>query len=152
MPRCQPVECVYQVLYRPLLLFSTTVHQDFYGGDSTRITSYGRRRREAGGEAGLERWRRAGPAPQQEEELLVTHAFTISDKFDKNQRRRQEEAGAGAKRGSGPPQLFAKEPSFHFEQPEQQSFDPASMEVGCHIVGCIQVPVVVTATFGAGLS
>ena len=30
MPRCQPVECVYQ---------------DFYGGDNTRITSYGKRKR-----------------------------------------------------------------------------------------------------------
>ena len=51
MPRCQPVECVYQ---------------DFYGGDNTRITSYGKRkRREIGqspvrainGEDPLERYR-----------------------------------------------------------------------------------------------
>ena len=72
MPRCQPVECVYQ---------------DFYGGDNTRITSYGKRRRR---EAALERWQEAVlPRNSREvgvktgEEVLVTHAFMISDKFAK---------------------------------------------------------------------
>ena len=36
MPRCQPVECVYQ---------------DFYGGDNTRITSYGKRKRREVGQS-----------------------------------------------------------------------------------------------------
>merc|ERR1719471_519683 len=76
MPRCQPVQCVYQ---------------DYYGGDNTRIISYGRRRRDVAnitgntyfGELSNKRVQRSVDGGSDEEELLVTHSFKIHDNFDK---------------------------------------------------------------------
>ena len=76
MPKCKPVECVYQ---------------DFYGGDNTRINSYGKRKRRSSllglGESAAERWveggiyRRSVDDSQQGDDVLVTHAFVITEKF-----------------------------------------------------------------------
>ena len=76
MPTCEPIECVYK---------------NYYGGDNTRITSYGRKKRNA-----MTTSKHHNPLlnpnlPRKPRNLnivegskmLVTQAFVVSDKFNK---------------------------------------------------------------------
>jgi len=140
MPRCQPVECVYQ---------------DFYGGDNTRITSYGKRKRREIGqspvravneEEPLERWSGGRSKRRAEaslgEEVLVTHAFRISDTFTKKKKKGEEEESANRIRNPA-----RKEPKYsntgslaYGEQDhtsEEIAFDPDHLEVCLNATGLI---------------
>ena len=114
MPRCQPVECVYQ---------------DFYGGDNTRVTSYGRKRREVSDSRG--------------QELLVTQNFLVVDKFNRSK--------AGKKSPSGKPgTTFSNTQSLNFDSAvdveRTGDWDPASLEVCLDVTGlCIGVAVFLVA-------
>ena len=123
MPRCQPVQCVYQ---------------DFYGGDNTRIISYGRRRRDTR----TSRQPRSVAGGSDAEDLLVTHSFQILDKFDKEKSQlenRDEKILSklpppAAKAGVRPPSYHA-ENSASFAASEEM-FDPSEVEV-CLNVTCL---------------
>jgi len=140
MPRCQPVECVYQ---------------DFYGGDNTRITSYGRKRREVGAsparavpEEAIERWSGGRVRSKRKaevslgEEVLVTHAFIISDTFNKH--KKEAEAKEMAVK---PKTQNRKEPNYsnsgslaygeHGSDTEEVAFDPDHLEVCLNATGLI---------------
>ena len=72
MPTCEPVECIYK---------------DYYGGDNTRISSYGKRRKREIFEAAVlnPRHKRSFNSVTGKK-VLVTQAFVVTDKF-KNKRR-----------------------------------------------------------------
>jgi len=147
MPRCQPVECVYQ---------------DFYGGDNTRITSYGRKKRSATAphtqvlnfdlESPFARWtdgarslsKRSQSAVSTGEEVLVTHAFMIVDKFDKKKKSRTEENKAGYTSrpdNSGASRNhheYFDRNSLPFQPTEKEElFDPNNLEVCLNVTGLI---------------
>lgn len=68
MPTCEPVECVYS---------------DYYGGDNTKVTSYGRKRRSF-----LEEYmhtkKKRSISEASGKDLLVTQAFVVVDKFNRS--------------------------------------------------------------------
>ena len=161
MPRCQPVECVYQ---------------DFYGGDNTRIISYGRKKRSASSPPSalmdslphpamaesFHVW--SGPAAASRvmskrslskveigDDVLVTHSFQIVDKFDK-QRPRTRDQQTGQTSGSNSRQqntyktddLKKEKPRFNEKYSEEDSlsfsdevFDPSNVEVCLNITALI---------------
>ena len=78
MPTCEPIECVYK---------------NYYGGDNTRITSYGRKKRNAHSMSNsMQNNPLLNPNMLREprnvqvvegNKMLVTQAFIVSDKFSK---------------------------------------------------------------------
>ena len=61
MPTCEPVECLYE---------------DYYGsGDKTRVTSYGRKKRDV-----------SRVTRDTKDRVLVTNSFVVMDKFQKNKK------------------------------------------------------------------
>ena len=131
MPRCQPVQCVYQ---------------DYYGGDNTRIISYGRRRRDTR----ASRQPRSVAGGSDAEDLLVTHTFQILDNFDKEKSQlenRDEKIlsklpppAAAARPGTERVEPGARPPSYHAENSasfaSEEMFDPSKVEV-CLNVTCL---------------
>ena len=90
MPRCEPVQCLYN---------------DYSIGKKTQVDSYGRRRKRDMSyiENPLTRWLERGAANGNlrrgvrsvqggvvGQDMLVTHAFVITDKFDKSKKSRQD--------------------------------------------------------------
>ena len=158
MPRCQPVECVYQ---------------DFYGGDNTRIISYGRKKRSASSplmasvaqsarEGSLHLWsgpaaasrvmsRRSLSAVEIGDDVLVTHSFQIVDKFDRQRSRTQEKQPAQSSDSKSRQQnsfqtedLKKEQPRFTEKYSEEDSlsfsedvFDPSNVEVCLNITALI---------------
>ena len=152
MPRCQPVECVYQ---------------DFYGGDNTRIISYGRKKRSAPSplmarEESLHVW--SGPAAASRvmsrrslstveigDDVLVTHSFQILDKFDRQRSRNQEKQPDQSSDSKSRHQnsfqtedLKREKPRFTEKYSEEDSlsfsdevFDPSNVEVCLNITALI---------------
>ena len=75
MPTCEPIECLYK---------------NYYGGDNTRITSYGRKKRNAAiSERPNPLWHPSSLRQPRKldrvegNKVLVTQAFIVSDKFSK---------------------------------------------------------------------
>ena len=151
MPRCQPVECVYQ---------------DFYGGDNTRIISYGRKRRSplstlgeglphdvwSGPASGRMMSKRSLSKVSIGDDVLVTHSFQIVDKFDKNRPRGPEkdnrsrtgqQNGIKANERKKPrdhfTEKYSEEDSFSFADINEAGdvFDPSHVEVCLNITGLI---------------
>ena len=159
MPRCQPVECVYQ---------------DFYGGDNTRIISYGRKKRSPASrpappsplldrEESLHVW--SGPAAASRvmskrslssveigDDVLVTHSFQIVDKFDKQRPRTREEQTSQSSGSNSHQQNSFETEDLKKEKPrrftekysEEDSlsfsddvFDPSNVEVCLNITAII---------------
>ena len=155
MPRCQPVECVYQ---------------DFYGGDNTRIISYGRKRRSIPptlSEA-LTHHVWSGPASESSrvmskrslskvslgDDVLVTHSFSIVDKFDKKRQQGLDKNNGRNSQNLKPNGIRTEDwdkPEAHFTEKysEEDSFpfaglteagevfDPSHLEVCLNITGLI---------------
>ena len=133
MPRCQPVQCVYQ---------------DYYGGDNTRIISYGRKKRSARGSgnsffASLSRdgrVKRSIEGGRDEEDLLVTHTFKITDTFDKEKpqlENKDEKILSQTRTENTVPRLtepFHTKNSFSFTE---EVFDPSNVEVCLNITALI---------------
>ena len=133
MPRCQPVECVYQ---------------DFYGGDNTRVVSYGRKKRGVEGVEGvegvMERWSRSKRSQESTlgEEVLITHAFRISDKFDKKKKAQiEKEMMALSEKKSRKEPLASRRPNFSnsgsLAYGDEANFDPDHLEVCLNVTGLI---------------
>ena len=131
-------------------IYHYCILKDFYGGDNTRITSYGRRKREV--KSPMEGWRwttgwntvknigryrrKAEPTVTTGEEVLVTHAFRISDTFTKKKSQSKEE------RPSVRRPNYSKEESFSYSEEhanleEEVTFDPAVLEVCVNVTGLI---------------
>eukprot|EP00095_Tigriopus_kingsejongensis_P007697 maker-scaffold142_size315517-snap-gene-1.10 protein:Tk07697 transcript:maker-scaffold142_size315517-snap-gene-1.10-mRNA-1 annotation:"hypothetical protein DAPPUDRAFT_214208" len=68
MPICEPVECVYT---------------DYYGGDNTKVTSYGRKKRSFLETYMHGREKRSYNNNKSGKDLLVTQAFVVVDKFNR---------------------------------------------------------------------
>jgi hypothetical protein len=96
-----------------------------------RITSYGRKRR--GAEGGLERWARS-TGTNMGEEVLVTHAFTISDKFSKKAARKEASPAI-----SKEPRYSSAGSLAYGEEAtaEEVAFDPDHLEVCLNATGLI---------------
>ena len=135
MPRCQPVQCVYQ---------------DYYGGDNTRIISYGRKKREVVGQTFFgsltqaARTKRSVEGGHDEDDLLVTHSFKIIDNFDKEKSQlenKDEKILNNIKKTTEMTQ--PKMPAFTEPYHEKDSFsfgeeifDPSNIEV-CMNITCL---------------
>ena len=148
MPACQPVECVYE---------------DYLGGEQTRISSYGRRRRRretSFRENPLTRWldRPTRSTVDTGSEVLVTHVFSIKDKFDRKSRADDQPATTGqtasednaaadisdddaaVKKESVPPRRrFFNEDSLSFspEAETTETFTAEGLEVCLNLSGLI---------------
>ena len=135
MPRCQPVQCVYQ---------------DYYGGDNTRIISYGKR--DAGenitmatffGSMEGKRTKRSIDAGHDEDDLLVTATFKIHDNFEKekSQLENKEEkilskikSDKKSSLDRPPPVYHDTADSFSFSE---EVFDPSNVEVCMNVTHVI---------------
>ena len=146
MPRCQPVECVYQ---------------DFYGGDNTRIISYGRKKRSAlsslmdslpaASRSRVMSRRSLSREPEIGDDVLVTHSFQIVDKFDKQRPTTREKLPAQSSGSKSRQQnsfktedLKEEKPRFNEKYSEEDSlsfsdevFDPSNVEVCLNITALI---------------
>ena len=135
MPRCKPVECVYE---------------DYRNGDKTRVNSYGRRRRETMtmAENPLSRWLgnfRSGRSLQQStlgDDVLVTHAFTITDKFEQNVKEKNTLARTTTQvvDVKKPIEKYFNEDSLSFAPEETKrpgTFDADGMEICLDLTGLI---------------
>ena len=136
MPRCQPVQCVYQ---------------DYYGGDNTRIISYGRKKRDAGenitmatffGSTEAKRTKRSIEEGHDEDDLLVTATFKIHDNFEKEKSQlenREEKILSKTKSDKKsalrpPPVYHDTADSFSFSE---EVFDPSHVEVCMNVTHVI---------------
>jgi len=143
MPKCKPVECVYQ---------------DYYGGDKTRISSYGRRRRRdvsAAMENPLARWMAGGGVSRRSvddsitgDDVLVTHAFVITEKFankkkPENNNKLNTQNSLQKEKFDNPTKSFYEKDSLSFSPAEgvdetnSESFSPDNLEVCLNLTGLI---------------
>jgi len=130
MPKCKPVECVYQ---------------DYFGGDKTRISSYGRRRRDISlAENPLTRWRdssrfrRSQAGLSLSDDVLVTHAFVITDKFAKKETDRGRNDVEKSSNLNKITENYYDKDSLSFSgETKTESFDPAGLEVCLNLTGLI---------------
>ena len=127
------------------------MYQDYYGGDNTRIISYGKR--DAGEnitmatffgnmEGGV-RTKRSIDAGHDEDDLLVTATFKIHDNFDEKEKLENKEEKILSKTKSDKKSSVAARPppvyhdtadSFSFSE---EVFDPSNVEVCMNVTHVI---------------